>query len=441
MTRKNLYDWWCNGIDSDEKNRLEQIGINANSSSSDTYTLNDLKKVLRDENALKRLSHPITGQIHFILFFSTWFCNDCVVAINGDSNYRVWLWVYEPSFRNFGEWSAYNSTSTESSFYTAKDRARTLKDNLWANNPAIYRNLPVKITYYGESSSPEMSLVGRSELSTSLSNPDQYIRPLDIVKVYGTMKREGREIAMLHSGIYLGSGKVAHAIPRSGYLSSYLDSYSGNYGNYNYNYNYYGYYSYGYDYNYANYYPGYYLPIAGYYGSIGSSYSGSSERDAVEIVNWERFRKFWMREPDKIVRVKITIPFKYREDIIRHIAKAYTADSTYFDRKGKFSLADNNCEVFVNRCVLGLDFSEHGEIKKEKDARKDGRTYYKKERIENYELRGKIEETGNFLDNLTSSTSKVSDIKGYMSATPERIGQSFDATIEVEPKYGYKFKN
>ncbi|RHZ35283.1 lecithin retinol acyltransferase family protein [endosymbiont GvMRE of Glomus versiforme] len=424
MTRKNLWSWWYNGIDDSEKNRLEKIGIDAGSCSSKTYYLNDLKKILENESVLKRRSHSITGQIHFIIFFSTWFNNDCMVVINGYSNYTLWICVYEDEHRHFGEWFTYNIVSTENDFSTAKNEAWTLRWKMEGNNPVIYRHLPLNITYYGESSSPEMSLVSRSELSTTLSNPDQYIRPLDIVKVYGTMN--GRSM-LLHSGIYLGSEKVVHAVPNSGYLSNYLNSYGSYYGGY----------------GYGNYYLGYYLPYTALYGSIGSKYArlygDNDERDTVEIVNWERFRKFWMGEPDKIVRIKTIIPFKHREDIIRHIAKAYIADSTYFDGKNKFSLADNNCEHLVNSCVLGLNFSEHGEIEKEKKAHDKGNNYHKRTRID--DLEDEINRTGNSLDGLTSSTSKVSDIKKYMSDIPAKYGKEFNFSIEVEPKYGYKFKN
>jgi len=67
-----------------------------------------------------------------------------------------------------------------------------------------------------------MSLVDRIELPTNLSDLDEYIKPLDIMKVYGKVR--GR--TMVHSGIYLGNGKVAHA----DLLAQYMGSYYGEYG-------------------------------------------------------------------------------------------------------------------------------------------------------------------------------------------------------------------
>ena len=89
MTKKNLWDWWFNGIDSREKERLEKLGLDSDRYSPKTYEFSDLKKMIWSKNLLEQNSHPITGQIHFIIFFSTWFCNDCMVIINGDSNYTL----------------------------------------------------------------------------------------------------------------------------------------------------------------------------------------------------------------------------------------------------------------------------------------------------------------------------------------------------------------
>ncbi len=416
MEIKNLCGWWINGIVSkegitdEEKNRLEQIGIDSNSSSHNTYCLSDLKKILQNESVLKKHSHPIAGQIHFIIFFSTWFCNDCMVIINGNSSYTMWICVYEPSYRNFGEWLTYHSVITESYLEVARDKARTLSKNIGENNPVLHINQPLTITYYEERRSPEMSLINRSELPTTyLSNPDQYIRLFDIVKVCAIIK----EKPWLHSGIYLGKGKVMHAVPRLGYTDTSYDGYG--------------------------------------YGD----YYGGSSNDRTSIASWEKFRKFWRKEPDKVVRIRAIIPFKTHDEIMRHIAKVYHADSKYFGGKGdkgEFTLAGNNCERFANRCVLGLDLSEHGEILKEKKQKKKNRTHHKIDRIENHELEKKINETSSFLDGLNNSawagitspsvnpnewitfTNEYNIAKNYVSPTPDKIGENYSHTIEVKPE-------
>jgi len=102
-----------------------------------------------------------------------------------------------------------------------------LSKNIGENNPVLHINQPLTITYYEERRSPEMSLINRSELPTTyLSNPDQYIRLFDIVKVCAIIK----EKPWLHSGIYLGKGKVMHAVPRLGYTDTSYDGYG--YGDY-----------------------------------------------------------------------------------------------------------------------------------------------------------------------------------------------------------------
>ncbi len=153
---------------------------------------------------------------------------------------------------------------------------------------------------------------------------------------------------------------------------------------------------------------------------------------------------FWEQGPDKIVRIKTPIPFKHRDEIIRHICKAHNLfGSTYYysdeDDKDKWE-SGNNCERFANRCVLGLDLSEHAEVKKEKNLQKKGTIYHKKEKFDKPELEKKIKETSNFLDGLTNDAWLIDGVKKHINTNFDKIGSSFDAVIKVEPKYGYKFK-
>jgi hypothetical protein len=71
------------------------------------------------------------------------------------------------------------------------------------------------------------------------------------------------------------------------------------------------------------------------------------------------------------------IAFKRTEEIIKHIANCVEGEENYYSHSnlkkgGPFRIKkrdgyenSNNCENFVNRCVLGLDFSELGEKKAE----------------------------------------------------------------------------
>ncbi|CAI2186599.1 19932_t:CDS:2 [Funneliformis geosporum] len=79
---------------------------------------------------------------------------------------------------------------------------------------------------------------------------------------------------------------------------------------------------------------------------------------------------------EKILRYHPVIAFKKTDEIIKHIANCVEGEENYYSRsnlkKGPFRIKkrdgyenSNNCENFVNRCVLGLDFSELGEKKAE----------------------------------------------------------------------------
>jgi hypothetical protein len=57
-----------------------------------------------------------------------------------------------------------------------------------------------------------------------------------------------------------------------------------------------------------------------------------------------------------MTRYHPVIAFKNPEDIIKHIAEL-------INQGDSFNIAYNNCEHFANKCVLGLDFSEHAEMK------------------------------------------------------------------------------
>jgi hypothetical protein len=129
---------------------------------------------------------------------------------------------------------------------------------------------------------------------SSKNNPDNYIKPLDIVK------RINRD--MVHTGIYLGDRKVAHA--------------KGN--------------------------------------------------NRVEIDNWDEFFNVGIGYSDKLLCYHPVIAFKKPRKIIEHIAKTVSERENYFCAKGNFSIEKNNCENFANRCVLGLNFSELADRRKAK---------------------------------------------------------------------------
>jgi hypothetical protein len=73
-----------------------------------------------------------------------------------------------------------------------------------------------------------------------------------------------------------------------------------------------------------------------------------------------------------MLRYHPVIAFKRPEKIIEHIAKCIEGKARYFVIKNDFNLLGdqerqaNNCECLVNRCVLGLNFSELADRKGKK---------------------------------------------------------------------------
>jgi len=121
------------------------------------------------------------------------------------------------------------------------------------------------------------------------------------------------------------------------------------------------------------------------------------------------------------------IAFKKSEKIIEHVAKCVEGKNNYYSIKSEFNVLDdgdqraNNCECFVNRCVLGLNFSELADIRNGKSSRE-------------INTRQKLEETNYALDRLTSYPSyKIREIEGYTNVYHPQ-GIDMESYIEVQPK-------
>src|SRR5438132_11847204 len=97
-----------------------------------------------------------------------------------------------------------------------------------------------------------------------------------------------------------------------------------------------------------------------------------------------------------MLRYHPAIAFKKTDEIIKHIANCAEKQETYYSprKKRDFSIYDNNCENFTNRCVLGINFSQLAETKKEK---KDGTPKKRELNIEE-----QLNKTKSDLDALTN---------------------------------------
>lgn len=141
-----------------------------------------------------------------------------------------------------------------------------------------------------------------------------------------------------------------------------------------------------------------------------------------------------------MLRYHPTIAFKKTDEIIKHIANCAEGETNYYDnlKKGPFRIRvdsdgnSNNCESFVNRCVLGLNFSELAERKKENNN----------SRVMNLDIEEQLSKTRGDLDSLTSYTpwSTVNEIKGHRRAsgyedfTLMRDGIAMESRVEAQPK-------
>lgn len=201
---------------------------------------------------------------------------------------------------------------------------------------------------------------GNKKLLDVIENPDFHFKPFDIIKTFKipiAKKTNGKRDYRVHAGIYLGNKEICHA------FVNFKDE------------------------------------------------NGTKIReDKVEINSWDQFLTSNRISDDEtgfekmIVCHRPRINFKGSEEIIwNHITKCIKGK--YFDEEigfGKIVIGDrlgeipNNCECLVNRCVLGLDFSELADCKGNKTER-----FFD-------DVEREIEEMGKKLDNLINHE-KVND--------------------------------
>jgi len=138
-----------------------------------------------------------------------------------------------------------------------------------------------------------------------------------------------------------------------------------------------------------------------------------------------------------MLRYHPVVAFKRTDEIIKHIANCVEGQETYYSprKKNYFSINDNNCENFTNRCVLGLDFSQLAETKKEK---KDGTPRKRELNIE--EQLNKTKGDLDALNNYNTPWSRINEINGYRRASGyesfdvNRDGVRMETNVEVQPK-------
>jgi len=340
-----VYGWSGNAISNYQRDKIVKFGVDADSYSNQKYSSWTLTKLYYYDEIWERHKYKIPKRNQFIVFFSTWWNNNCVLIINGDSNYGISLLVYEMPSRKMAEvLERFYIAGSYSNLDSAKTKVRELERIFKGENPILYKGVSRKIDYPpydGESSAglfafalfpflgrrnhlssvfPEVKSTilhsdsEKSDLPFSYSSgspflgtfasssnsfftysqvsylltskyrdflnadPDDFIKPLDIIK---TSKDK-----TIHTGIYLGKGKVAHNL------------------------------------------------------GVG-----------IEIANWKDFG-VRVGNPNRMTRYHPIIAFKRPEKIIEHIAKCIANSSWRFD------IMENNCEHLANMLVYGINYSQ-----------------------------------------------------------------------------------
>ncbi|RHZ36498.1 lecithin retinol acyltransferase family protein [endosymbiont GvMRE of Glomus versiforme] len=213
----NWYDRF--GISSYEADKLDKMGLSPRSTTQisgggvrpfestpgNSLNRNDVVKVLECEKVAQSNSYNFPyelrgeGKIKALTFFSTWFSPNCAMIIG--SNNDVWVVVYEPRVRQMMENLQVVKANSSSSWANAISKNDRLifewtSDNSYS--PLLSLDPSTGVCLY-----VSLPLVIESNLPTYISNPDDYLKPFDVVKIR-------RDWGYEHVLIYLGSGQVLH---------------------------------------------------------------------------------------------------------------------------------------------------------------------------------------------------------------------------------------
>jgi len=133
------------------------------------------------------------------------------------------------------------------------------------------------------------------------------------------------------------------------------------------------------------------------------------------------------------------IPFKTKEKIIEHMAKAVEDNANYYAKWGVHNSETNNCEHFCNKSIYGVNISEQVEMAKHR-RNMVGRV----KRIDNLET--KLRESDTLFSGITSDSraagkiGQINDLAtrntGYQSDDVRTI--VLETYIEITPKSDYK---
>ncbi|RIA86060.1 hypothetical protein C1645_829859 [Glomus cerebriforme] len=303
-----------------------------------------------------------------------------ICALLTDINNDSWAIVYRPSYVESIE---DDLLIRKFPGYGIKNKTRKLEKKIHSENPilAVMSNSEISIKDIIDFS------VSQTELpSEAINNPDNYLLPLDIVS---------RPIGMTglrHFAIYLGNEMVVHLTGKEEgtICESWHKFYKPK--------------------------PASFFSFLSFFTSSSSSILGGS---------------------GKLTRHHPKISFKKKDVIIEDIAEAVTISHG----KGKYTITENNCEHFVNMCVLGINRS--GQI----DGKRWNRSFWLYEELKNEaktkfsssshknptENRTRLAEKNRNKKHIESCIQKAENNRKYTRSKYQINQERFDTRIELRP--------
>lgn len=328
----------------------------------------------------------IKGIVKEIDQFSTWWNDNCaLVIIKSDEGHHLFLLVHELPFRKVEEETFCQRVIWGSGYKTISKKIENIKEKLNSERPflIIFLNNSFLNSIFASNCFFGKERISKKKLE-DIDNPDEYIRPLDIVL---------RKISSLtnHVGIYLGNKKVCHISDRE--VQSKLEKNLIRNDD---------------EINVSD-------LILNFLSSSSSSGQDWKSLKA-RIDDWEIF----LDNREEVFYHHPIIPSKHPALIIKHLRKSLENDYG----KNKYDLMGNNCEHFANLIVHGINFSSQVSNYFKFTLITTPLSSFWESRIKN-NLENKVDEQ--IFDNLISERKLTNEER--------QIFEKLEAKIEVSPKW------
>ena len=222
---------YCERHDKKCQNCSNRIAVNQRICSNCTQKIEtEIKEALKEQQLkdLVKANTTITGEIKEVERFSPWFNPNCATVIAENNNYALYLVVYEPAKEKMEKIIApIKIEGNYTSFSSAQGKATNLRANLQNSANPILEVFPnpnsstsfnslVSWPYVVKRDLPYEPIGTRYQFTVNYSiNPEDYIKPLDIVwvektRVFDPSMLSDGGFQYFHVCVYLGNNKVCH---------------------------------------------------------------------------------------------------------------------------------------------------------------------------------------------------------------------------------------